>query len=86
MPLQDMPQTLSPMQVWQMAKPHRQVQQNGAGSPQQWQVRSRVLRLRARNSKRRWSFEESFFSDESVILISPVYTGFLYNSRFDRRF
>jgi hypothetical protein len=35
MPLQDMPHKFSSMQTWQMAKPHRQVQQKGALSLQQ---------------------------------------------------
>lgn len=35
MPLQDKPQTFSAMQIWQMANPQRQVQENGADSPQQ---------------------------------------------------
>jgi hypothetical protein len=29
MPLHDMPQTFSAMQIWQMQKPQRQVQQKG---------------------------------------------------------
>jgi hypothetical protein len=38
MPLQDIPQKFSSMHAWQMAKPHRQRQQKGSVSPQQWQV------------------------------------------------
>jgi len=42
------------MQLWQMAKPQRQVQQNGATSPQKWHFRFlirflRFSRIRARS-------------------------------------
>ncbi len=46
MPLQDIPHTFSSMQLWQMAKPQRQVQQNGAVFPQNWQVRFFIRLLR----------------------------------------
>jgi hypothetical protein len=46
MPLQDMPQTFSYMQSWQMAKPQRQVQQKGAVFPQRWQLRFLIRALR----------------------------------------
>jgi len=35
MPLHDMPHTFSSMHTWQILKPHRQVQQNGAIMVQQ---------------------------------------------------
>jgi hypothetical protein len=44
MPLQDMPQTFSSMQFWQILKPQRQAQQKGATVPQQWHSTSRARR------------------------------------------
>lgn len=54
MPLQDIPHTFSSMQLWQMAKPQRQVQQKGAVFPQNWQVRFfiRLLRFSRSRAKR----------------------------------
>ena len=44
MPLQDMPQTFSSMQFWQILKPQRQDQQKGATVRQQWHSTSRARR------------------------------------------
>jgi hypothetical protein len=43
MPLQDMPHTFSSMQLWQIAKPHLQLQQKGATRQQNWQLLLFVL-------------------------------------------
>jgi len=48
MPLQDIPQTFSSMQFWQMANPHRHCQQKGKTSLQQWQIHDLDLRRRLR--------------------------------------
>jgi hypothetical protein len=50
MPLQDRLETFLYMQVWQMASPHRQVQQNDAVWPQQWHTRPFARRRRSRRT------------------------------------
>jgi len=59
MPLQDMPQTFSFMQSWQIMKPQRQVQQKGTVFRQQWQVFGPLRRRRDRLAGRE---SESFMA------------------------